>query len=59
MTQQIFNIGNFTGPMLLAAMATLTGGWNATCWLTTFFALLGAALTLVLSRKNSPFSKAQ
>ncbi len=58
LTQQIFNIGNFTGPMLLAATATLTGGWNATWWLTTFFALLGASLTLVLSRRNSPFAEA-
>lgn len=59
LTQQIFNIGNFTGPMLLASMATITGGWNATWLLTTGFALLGAMLTLLLSRKNSPFESAR
>lgn len=56
LTQQIFNIGNFTGPMLLASMATLTGGWNATWWLTAGFCVLGALLTSLLSRKNSPFT---
>ena len=58
LTQQIFNIGNFTGPMLLASMATITGGWNATWLLTTGFALLGVLLTLLLSRRNSPFATA-
>ncbi|KUM31086.1 MFS transporter [Arthrobacter sp. EpRS66] len=55
LAQQIFNIGNFTGPMLLAAMASWTGGWNSTWWMTVAFALLGISLTMVLSRKNSPF----
>ncbi len=59
LTQQIFNIGNFTGPMLLASMATLTGGWNATWWLTAAFCVLGVLLTRLLSRKNSPFSSTQ
>jgi CP family cyanate transporter-like MFS transporter len=59
LTQQIFNIGNFTGPMLLASMATLTGGWNATWWMTLAFAVLGALLTFGLSRKNSPFTSTQ
>ncbi|MGQ3383288.1 MFS transporter [Glutamicibacter sp. TV12E] len=56
LAQQIFNIGNFTGPMLLAAMASWTGGWNSTWWLTVLFAALGSLLTLQLSRKNSPFA---
>lgn len=55
LAQQIFNIGNFTGPMLLAAMVSWTGGWNSTWWMTVAFALLGISLTMVLSRKNSPF----
>lgn len=59
LTQQIFNIGNFTGPMLLASMAMLTGGWNATWWMTLAFAVLGALLTFGLSRKNSPFTSTQ
>lgn len=57
LVQQIFNVGNFTGPMLLAAMATLTGGWNATWWMTCSFALVGILLTLGLARKNSPFAQ--
>ncbi|WP_417372322.1 CynX/NimT family MFS transporter [Glutamicibacter protophormiae] len=54
--QQIFNIGNFTGPMLLAGIATLTGGWNSTWWITCGFALVGILLTIGLSRWNSPFA---
>ena len=53
--QQIFNIGNFTGPMLLAGVATLTCGWNSTWWITCGFALVGILLTIGLSRRNSPF----
>jgi cyanate permease len=56
LAQQIFNIGNFTGPMLLAAMVSWTGGWNSTWRLTLLFAALGSLLTLRLSRKNSPFA---
>jgi len=53
--QQIFNIGNFTGPMLLAGIATLTGGWHSTWWITCGFALIGILMTIGLSRRNSPF----
>ena len=55
--QQIFNIGNFTGPMLLAGMATLTGGWNSTWWMTCGFAALGLLLTWLLAGQNSPFTE--
>ncbi|UYQ77293.1 MFS transporter [Glutamicibacter sp. JL.03c] len=55
LSQQIFNIGNFAGPMLLALLATFSGGWKSTWTLTVAFALLGALLTMVLSRTNSPF----
>lgn len=55
LAQQIFNIGNFTGPMLLASLATLSGGWKSTWILTVSFALIGVLLTIALSRKNSPF----
>ncbi|WP_313810548.1 MFS transporter [Glutamicibacter sp.] len=55
--QQIFNVGNFTGPMLLAGLATLTGGWNSTWWITCSFATLGVLLTLLLARRNSPFTQ--
>jgi len=53
--QQIFNTGNFTRPMLLTGIATLTGGWNSTWWITCGFALVGILLTIGLSRWNSPF----
>ncbi|GER22761.1 MFS transporter [Zafaria cholistanensis] len=48
--QQIFNVGNFVGPPLLAAIATLTGGWQSTWWMTCGFGLLGCALAWLLPR---------
>ncbi|WP_431710451.1 CynX/NimT family MFS transporter [Glutamicibacter uratoxydans] len=55
--QQIFNVGNFTGPMLAAWLVTLTGSWNTTWWMTVTFGLLGIGLTLILSRGDSPLQK--
>lgn len=55
--QQIFNVGNFTGPMLVAWLVVQTGGWNATWWMTGLFGLLGITLTLILARGNSPLKK--
>lgn len=46
--QQIFNIGNFTGPMIVAWLAVTTGGWSATWWMTCGFAALGIVLSAVL-----------
>lgn len=46
--QQIFNIGNFTGPMIVAWLAMTTGGWSSTWWMTCSFAALGIALSAVL-----------
>lgn len=50
--QQIFNVGNFTGPALVAWLATATGGWNSTWWMTCGFATLGILLSLYLSRRR-------
>jgi MFS family permease len=50
--QQIFNVGNFTGPALVAWLATVTGGWNSTWWMTCGFATLGILLSLYLSRRR-------
>ncbi|WP_336716072.1 MFS transporter [Arthrobacter sp. USHLN218] len=50
--QQIFNVGNFTGPALVAWLATATGGWNSTWWMTCGFATLGVLLSLYLSRRR-------
>ncbi|NKX56543.1 MFS transporter [Arthrobacter mobilis] len=50
--QQIFNAGNFTGPAIVAWLATATGGWHATWWMTCAFAALGVGLSLYLSEKR-------
>ncbi|WP_255470844.1 CynX/NimT family MFS transporter [Pseudarthrobacter sp. B4EP4b] len=48
LTQQIFNVGNFLGPMLFALLATTTGGWGTTWWLTCGLSILGIALLALL-----------
>jgi MFS family permease len=50
--QQIFNVGNFTGPAIVAWLATTTGGWHSTWWMTCAFAALGIGLSLYLSEKR-------
>ena len=50
--QQIFNVGNFTGPAIVAWLATATGGWDSTWWMTCTFAALGIGLSLYLSEKR-------
>ena len=50
--QQIFNTGNFAGPMIVAALATATGGWSSTWWMTCGFAALGILLSLALSERR-------
>ena len=50
LTQQIFNVGNFLGPMLFALLATTTGGWGTTWWLTCGLSLLGMVLLAFLGR---------
>ncbi|MGO1727579.1 MAG: CynX/NimT family MFS transporter, partial [Glutamicibacter ardleyensis] len=57
--QQIFNIGNFTGPMLVAGLVVLTGGWSSTWWVSVFFGTLGLAMVLVLLPRNSPLNSIQ
>lgn len=49
--QQIFNLGNFAGPPLLAWMVTLAGGWHATWWLCLAASAWGAALMVILDRR--------
>lgn len=48
--QQIFNVGNFAGPPLMAWIATATGGWQSTWWMTCGFGALGCLLTWRLTR---------
>ena len=52
LTQQIFNVGNFLGPMLFAFLATTTGGWGATWWLTCGLSTAGMALLVFLGRAD-------
>lgn len=47
--QQIFNVGNFFGPSLLAWVVMITGSWNSSWWVTVSFSVLGIACTLVLT----------
>ena len=48
--QQIYNVGNFTGPMIVAWLAMTTGGWSSTWWMTCAFAALGIILAGGLGR---------
>jgi predicted MFS family arabinose efflux permease len=50
LTQQIFNVGNFLGPMLFALLATSTGGWGTTWWLTCALSIVGMALLALLGQ---------
>jgi MFS family permease len=52
LTQQIFNVGNFLGPMLFALLATTTGGWGTTWWLTSGLSALGMVLLVFLGRAD-------
>jgi len=46
--QQLFNAGSFVGPAVAAWLATRTGGWDATWWITCGCAVFGAVLSLGL-----------
>jgi MFS family permease len=43
--QQLFNAGSFIGPTIAAWLATRTGGWHSTWWMTCACAALGIALS--------------
>lgn len=51
LTQQIFNVGNFLGPMLFALLAAGTGGWDTAWWLTC--GLSGVGMALLAFLRNS------
>lgn len=53
LTQQIFNVGNVLGPMLFALLATSTGGWDTTWWLTCGLSALGMVLLAFLGRAGA------
>ncbi|MEV7342217.1 MFS transporter [Streptomyces sp. NPDC093544] len=50
--QQLFNTGSFIGPTIAAWLATRTGGWHSTWWMTCACAAAGIVLSLRL--KNCP-----
>ncbi|HEV7168671.1 MAG TPA: MFS transporter [Micrococcaceae bacterium] len=53
LTQQIFNVGNFLGPMLFALLATRAGGWGSTWWLTCGLSVIGMGLLAFLGEPHS------
>lgn len=53
LTQQIFNVGNFLGPMLFAMLATYAGGWGSTWWLTCSLSVVGILLLALLSKSRT------
>ena len=50
--QQIFNLGNFLGPFLIAWFAVKTGGWESSWMLTGAFSLLGIVGTMILLKEK-------
>ncbi|OFT23002.1 hypothetical protein HMPREF3175_06000 [Arthrobacter sp. HMSC08H08] len=50
--QQIFNLGNFLGPFLIAWFAVQTGGWESSWMLTGTFSLLGIVGTMILLKEK-------
>lgn len=57
--QQVFNIGSFIGPMIVAWLVVTTGGWSSTWWVSAFFGTVGIMLVMILLRKNSPLHAIQ
>jgi predicted MFS family arabinose efflux permease len=47
--QQLFSAGSTAGPAIAAWLATRTGGWQSTWWMTCTFAALGGVFSLYLS----------
>ncbi|WP_406449283.1 MFS transporter [Streptomyces sp. NBC_01622] len=52
--QQLFNAGSFVGPTVAAWLATRTGGWHSTWWITCVCAAIGAVLGLGLGNGGAP-----
>ena len=50
--QQIFNLGSFLGPFLIAWFAVQTGGWESSWMLTGALSLLGIAGTMILLKEK-------
>lgn len=56
--QQIFNVGNFFGPAVLAWVVTMTGSWEASWWVTCSCSLIGIAAAMYLTRNPQKASPA-
>lgn len=52
--QQIFNVGNFFGPSLLAWVVMTTGSWSYSWWVTSAFCVVGIICTLILTTGTKP-----
>ncbi|SEE99536.1 hypothetical protein SAMN05216489_09472 [Streptomyces sp. 3213] len=48
--QQLFNADSFVAPTVAAWLATRTGGWHSTWWITWACTAVGAVLSLGLRR---------
>ncbi len=51
--QQLFNAGSFLGPTVAAWLATRTGGWHSTWWLTCACTAVGIALSVRLRPRSA------
>ncbi|MFL4473382.1 CynX/NimT family MFS transporter [Paeniglutamicibacter sp. MACA_103] len=52
--QQIFNVGNFFGPFLIAWIAMQAGGWHASWLMMCAFSVLGIVFTWILTNHRAP-----
>lgn len=50
--QQLYTMGSFVGPPLMAWLVTRTGTWQHTWWMTVAFATAGVAMALLLSERR-------
>lgn len=57
--QQLFNVGNFIGPFILAWVAVLAGGWQASWVMTCTFSAMGIWLVLLLRRRLTSGSRVE
>lgn len=57
--QQLFNVGNFIGPFILAWIAMQAGGWHASWIMTCAFSALGIWVVIVLRSRIPGASESQ
>lgn len=50
--QQIYMMGSVFGPAIMAWLATSTGHWDSTWWMSAFFSCVGIGLALLLTPRR-------